>query len=166
MSQTEIKPTAGLNRDMAAMEIFDFLCAQNDRHAGNMLYQLSEPDENGKRNVIGLQGIDNDLAFGDQEQPDFQYQGFRKGMESMTFIDRDLAQQVRKLDRASLEYAVGDLVSQGQIDAMMKRVEKFQRHMEENMVVIEPDKWELNEFAIDQPADNLGKRGKSLRGGG
>lgn len=161
VSQTEIKPTAGLNRDMAAMEIFDFLCAQNDRHAGNMLYQLSEPDENGKRNVIGLQGIDNDLAFGDQEQPDFQYQGFRKGMESMTFIDRDLAQQVRKLDRASLEYAVGDLVSQGQIDAMMKRVEKFQRHMEENMVVIEPDKWELNEFAIDQPADNLGKRGKA-----
>ncbi len=156
-SEVGIFNTAGLNRDASTLEVFDFLCGQTDRHHGNMFYQISEPDKDGKRSVTGLQGIDNDLAFGDKVESNV------RGMvdwKDMVFIDKGLAQKVQSIDRDTLEYAIGDLIPQKQIDVMMERVSLLKDHMEKNMVVIDPDKWDLTEFDKDQPTDGLDDRGK------
>ena len=149
---------AGFYKDMTSMEVFDYLCAQNDRHGRNMFYKLGEPDGQGRRAIIGLQGIDSDLAFGDKDRQMSETQGL---MNEMTFISSDLADKVNALDEDTLRYAIGDLIPENQIQMMMSRVEKFKEHMNKNMVRIEDNEWELNEYSKDQPVDGLDARGKA-----
>lgn len=140
--QVEVKGNAGLYKDSMTMETFDYLCGQNDRHDVNLFYKISEPDENGKRNIVGFQGIDSDLAFGDSPEHKGRGQG---DYTNQVFIDRELAQNIRRLDRETLEYAIGDLIPAHQIDAMMERVERFKKHMD-HMIEIDPDKWDLKAY--------------------
>ncbi len=154
----DVAPTAGFNKDMTTLEIFDYLCAQNDRHTGNMFYKLSEKEnKDGKYLIEGIQGIDSDLAFGAEDIEIFKNQG---RLSDLIFIDDSLADRIEGLNRDALEYALGDLIPQNQIDKMMERVEKFQRHMTDNMVRIKDGKWDLKEYAIDAPEEGLKERGK------
>lgn len=138
--------TGSFLRDMTTLEVLDYLCAQNDRHSGNMLYRLSPADENGKRQVIGLQGIDNDLSFGGREDVNSR---FHMGLKHMTFIDHGLAERVRALDERTIRFALEDLIPQNHISAMMKRVENLQQHLKENMVELDsPEKWELEQVDL------------------
>jgi len=166
--QVEFTPTPSMNRDMAAIEAFDFLCGQGDRHGGNMFYKLSEPDENGKRNITGIQGIDNDLAFGDKNniKENNKIMFGWQNLDNMYFIDKDMAQKVRGLDRRKLEYALGDILSKEQIDAMEERVKAFQERLEKDMVEIEPDGWNLDkyneaDYGKDLETSGLDKAGKN-----
>lgn len=52
------KVTSSFLRDVTNLQVLDVLCGQLDRHGGNMMYKV----ENG--NITGVQGIDNDAAFG------------------------------------------------------------------------------------------------------
>ncbi len=45
-------------KQVADMQVLDFLCMNTDRHPGNLVYKI---DEFGK--ISGIQGIDNDSAF-------------------------------------------------------------------------------------------------------
>ena len=158
LTNMAVTPTAGFNKDMTTLEIFDYLCAQNDRHTGNMFYKLSEKEnKDGKYLIEGIQGIDSDLAFGAEDIEIFKNQG---RLSDLIFIDDSLADRIEGLNRDALEYALGDLIPQNQIDKMMERVEKFQRHMTDNMVRIKDGKWDLEEYAIDAPEEGLKERGK------
>ena len=154
--QVEKFETAGLYRDSSTLEVFDFLCGQVDRHGNNMFYQLSEPDENGKRAITGLQGIDSDLAFGDWAEG-FNMNGLQSWKDT-TFIDAGLAEKVKGLDRDTLEYAIGDLIPQKQIDVMMQRVNLIKDHIEKDMVIVEPDKWDLKANKPEQVKDHKDQR--------
>lgn len=154
IEQTEFTYNASFLKDMCSMEALDFLCGQNDRHGRNMFYQLSEPDVNGKRTIVGLQGIDNDLSFGEKEFLASQHQG---EIGDMTFISQDLAQNIAKLDRDTLEFALGDIIPQKQIDVMAKRVQIFQEHMKENMVLVEPEGWKQVEKVVNTAVETKGK---------
>lgn len=161
LNQVDFSLTEGFARDMTSIEVLDFLCVQNDRHARNMFYKLSEPDENGKRRVMGLQGIDNDVAFSTSVEQNSATQGT---MDHMTFIDRNLAEKVKGLDREKLEYALGDILSPAELDAMSQRVEAFQNHMRDNMVEISPDGWKLDEYDMTEYGKDLSKSGLDKRG--
>ena len=50
--------TSSFLRDVTNLQVLDVLCGQLDRHGGNMMYKV----ENG--NITGVQGSDNDAAFG------------------------------------------------------------------------------------------------------
>lgn len=45
-------------RQLADMQVLDYICGNMDRHAGNLFYQF---DKNGK--ITGVTGIDNDASF-------------------------------------------------------------------------------------------------------
>lgn len=138
--------TGSFLRDMTSLEVLDYLCAQNDRHSGNMLYRLSPADENGKRQIIGLQGIDNDLSFGSRDDV---VSRFHKGLDNMTFIDHGLAEKVRALDERTIRFALEDLLPQNHISAMVNRVANLQQHLKENMVELDsPEKWELEQVDL------------------
>lgn len=159
IEKLEFTHNASFLKDMCNMEALDFLCGQVDRHGANMFYQLSEPDAGGKRTIVGLQGIDNDLAFGNMEKLRTRNQGATE--KSMTFIGRELAENIAKLDRPTLEFALGDLIPQSQIEYMAKRVEKFQKHMKENMVLVEPEGWRQVEKLVNQ-MESGGKISKDM----
>lgn len=170
ISEVEFSLTPSFLKDMTNMEILDYLCNQADRHAYNMFYQVSEPDAQGKRNIIGIQGIDNDLAFGSYDSIKTGHQS-REIEQDMIFIDKSVADRVKKLDSHAIDYALGDILPKNQVDLVKKRLETFKQHMKENMVVLEGDEWELKEYSIQTPPDQLDKRGqqyvqglKSLQG--
>lgn len=119
-----------------------------------MFYKLSEPDKvTHKRNIIGLQGIDNDLAFTSVAMEGINNVKFEVKMgklQDMTFIDSELADKIRKLDRDAVEFAIGDLIPKNQIDNLMTRLDMVKDHMAKNMVEIDSTKenaWELNEYS-------------------
>lgn len=154
IEQTEFTYNASFLKDMCSMEALDFLCGQNDRHGRNMFMQLSEPDANGKRTIVGLQGIDNDLSFGEKEYLSSFHQG---DVKDMTFISQEMAQNIAKLDRDTLEFALGDIIPQKQIDVMAKRVQIFQDHMKEKMVLVEPEEWKQVEKLVNTAMESKGK---------
>lgn len=160
LSQVEFSRTASFTRDMAGLEVLDILCAQRDRHKKNMFYQLSEPDEHGKRNIIGLQGIDNDLAFGVNEKSEEEWDSVRRTRweKNNIFIDKDVADKIRKLDDAALDCALGDLLNEKQMKAMKDRVHHFQEHINKSMVELKEDEWDLNQFKKDTPTEGLEHR--------
>ena len=46
-------------KDMVDLQVLDYICGNVDRHEANLAYQL-----NGKGQIIGVQGFDNDSSFG------------------------------------------------------------------------------------------------------
>ncbi|MCR5625384.1 MAG: hypothetical protein K6G11_09150, partial [Lachnospiraceae bacterium] len=55
-----------LIKDLANMQILDYICGNPDRHGANFTYKFDNVMENGQqvRKLVGIQGIDNDLSFG------------------------------------------------------------------------------------------------------
>ncbi len=147
----DFKENPSYNRDAAKIELLDYLCGQHDRHGSNMFYKLSEPDKDGKRNIIGLQGIDNDLAFGTMK---VLKSGFQGEIDTLVFVDKDMANALRGLDREKLEYAVGDLISKTQMDAMVKRLDDLQTRLKNgDMIELGPDEWNLDMSILDKYPD-------------
>ncbi len=137
----DFKDNPGFNHDAANIEVLDYLCAQNDRHGKNMFYKLGEPDANGKRNIVGIQGIDNDLAFGTSERFFGRHQG---GLNDLFFIDKQVADVIETLDYNTLEYTLGDLISKDQLEAMNKRLGHLQKRLKDNqMLKLKNEEWDL-----------------------
>ena len=63
-SLSAIENNKNFIRDVARLQILDYICGNPDRHAANLLYKF---DTNGK--IVGLQGIDNDTSFGSKFVP-------------------------------------------------------------------------------------------------
>lgn len=131
---------AGFNRDHSTLEVFDYICRQKDRHGGNIFYRLDQPGPDGTRRLIGLQGIDNDLAFSDKE-----FVGRGNLLEDLHLIDSEMAERVQRLTRADLEYAVGDLISEKEIDAMENRINDLKNHLGD-MAKLKGDEWNMNRY--------------------
>lgn len=154
--KVEFSRNPGFYKDQSTIEMLDFLCGQMDRNPGNMFYKLSEPGPDGKRNVVGIQGIDNDLAFGtvgvtmgEDGEIESLHEGYMSGLETQHFIDRKMAQAIQGLDREKLEFALGDLLPSINIDAMWERTKVAQQHIKEHMIVVEGDGWKLEQFKME-----------------
>ena len=55
--------SASAVKDIADLQILDYICMNRDRHTGNMIYQFDYSDPE-KPVLKGVRGIDNDLSFG------------------------------------------------------------------------------------------------------
>ena len=140
INQIRIENSPGFTRDACNLEVLDYLCAQADRHGGNMFLKLSEPQEDGKREILGLQGIDNDLAFSTKKDIVLQ-QG---NLDELCFISENLAQNILATDRNKLQFVLGDILSEAEIDALDDRMTKMQDHIRINMIQVKDDEWALD----------------------
>ncbi|MDY5484149.1 MAG: hypothetical protein SPF91_08175 [Clostridium sp.] len=140
INQIRIENSPGFTRDACNLEVLDYLCAQADRHGGNMFLKLSEPQEDGKREILGLQGIDNDLAFSTKKDIVLQ-QG---NLDELCFISENLAQNILATDRNKLQFVLGDILSEAEIDALDDRMTKMQDHIRNNMIQVKDDEWALD----------------------
>ena len=48
--------------DIAALQALDYICGNLDRHPGNIMLRFEEV--NGKKMLVGITGIDNDMSWG------------------------------------------------------------------------------------------------------
>ena len=113
INENALKNTNGNGfRDIANLQVLDFLCGNYDRHGGNIFYQF---DKNGK--LCGVQGIDNDGAFGviGEKQivrkegkvgkTDTNYM-YMTNLENMKAIPEETAKRIEALDESTLKYAL------------------------------------------------------------
>lgn len=142
-TEVDFSLNAGYTKDACSIEILDYICAQGDRHGGNMFVKLGEPGPDGKRNIVGIQGIDNDLAFSKKslKKELILKQG---NLKDLYFIDEEMANQIRGIDREKIVTAVGDLLSDKEIDALVKRVDDVQKRLDKEMIILKGEEWNLD----------------------
>ena len=131
-------------RQMNEMFLLDALAGHRDRHEGNFLVN---PGQNGQ---VSLKAIDNDLTFGtfgkekrtdmegNEQQVDMDAVLFGKknlgesytGMPASMQIDAAMAQRIRKMDRATLDLALSDLLDKNQMDALETRFGEMRKYID------------------------------------
>lgn len=122
-----VKPmvTGGFQKDMADLQVLDYLCGQIDRHDRNYFIKTNEQGQ-----YVGVQGIDNDLSFGDFREKDnmniFASHGKRvvsnDGELFIPHMSRDLAIGIASLDESVARYALADLIPDANLEAFCKRL--------------------------------------------
>lgn len=125
-----LNSTGNFQRDLCSLQVFDNICGQIDRHGGNFLVTQNEQGE-----LSDLQGIDNDGAFGLNENGAFiNGQGntrnaynIQTGEMELPFLDRAFAERIKAVDKEMIKYALKDLLTEKEIDAVITRLEDVKK---------------------------------------
>lgn len=107
-----------VKRQLADLQILDYICGNVDRHSGNMLYEVDPKT----RKVINITGIDNDCAFMnkvvDPNRPEVQL----PCINSLKVIDAEMAEKVKNLSEAELKATLhGYGLNKKEVDAAWAR---------------------------------------------
>lgn len=153
-------------RDQSELEIFDIICGQVDRHDANAFYKVGEMGPDGTRPLLGLMGIDNDMAFSPTVKLDndgnLETNGQTEPIEYMNFISEDMAERIMAMDREKLEYAVGDLITPQELDGLVTRTEKMKEIIQSRMIKVKEDGWNLDQYSKDDPSPEAQKYVKAV----
>ena len=140
--------TGGFQRDLCNLQVLDVICGQQDRHDNNYFVGVNESGE-----LSGVQGIDNDGAFGLAETSlEKRHQGHaaaiydKKGNMSIPFMDKNLAQRIEQLDPEMIRFALKDLLKDDEIEATIDRLNKTReaiarQRREDPSRLLDDDEW-------------------------
>ena len=120
--------TGSFQKEMADLQVIDYLCGQIDRHSGNYFIKT---DDDGM--FTGLQGIDNDLSFGDAKQENNSYIIGNHGRAVINESDelqiphmsRGLAMNIQIMNEDMVRFALHDLIEELEIEAFCERLKKL-----------------------------------------
>ena len=117
-------------RQLADLQVLDFICGNVDRHMGNIFYQIDE--KTGK--LIGIQGIDNDCSFGEFVPEQGESRRRLAGLANMRCISASMAKKVTAMTPATLKYSLrGYGLTEKQLDAACRRLELTQKAIQESL---------------------------------
>lgn len=132
-----------VQQSLSNLYLLDFIAGQVDRHPGNYIV---EQDTLG--NVLGIKGIDNDLAFGKEygnyipegatrsilqnlkQYPNMNLFVAGKTPYALDHIDRDFANKILDLDTQDVEIALTGLIKQEEIAATIERLVELQEFLQ------------------------------------
>ena len=137
-----------LFRDLADMQVLDYICGNVDRHKGNMLYKTEKKD--GKVKITGIVGIDNDASFPENNFKDFEFEPRNRFVSATLFkpqnfqyVNKNTREIILNLNRADLELILrGHNISKKAIDLAWKRTKEVKK------VLTNPEKYKIK-FADD-----------------
>ena len=113
-------------KQMADLQVLDYICGNVDRHQGNMMYRTDE-----KGNIVGVQGIDNDSSFGLFAEKEENRHAL-PGADHLNVISASMRKKVMGLTPAMLKYALrGRGLSEEKIDFAAKRLATLQTSIRE-----------------------------------
>ncbi len=134
--------TASVKKQLADLQVLDYICGNVDRHRGNMIYQVDESDPAHTR-LVGVKGIDNDDSFS-------TYTG-RSPYKSLTVpeemraIRSRTAALVEGLDRDMLKTMLRNYnLPEANLDAVWERTQRLQNAIRDG-----------REFFRDKPENEL-----------
>lgn len=170
---TTIRPEAW--KKIEKLMILDTICGQTDRHNGNYFVQFRK-GEDGNLEVLGVQGIDNDLAFANRAySKTWEDRGMildnnrwysavpGAGDGNSLFIDETTAGKIRSLTEEDIRYAVGDCLPEKDIQALWTRTQMVRDLMDpeksgkNRILVLRDDEqdWEFSRDEKGQPTHRL-----------
>ena len=161
--------TGGFQRDMCNLQVLDAICGQQDRHENNFF--VGEVGEENDKKLSGVQGIDNDGAFGMgdnslKQRPEGHAAAIydKNGNMSIPFMDKNLAQRIEKLDPEMIRFALKDLLTDDEINATIGRLDKTRKaiekqRMEDPSRLLEDDEWndDTAQRLIDDSWEKIGR---------
>lgn len=121
-----------LKKQLANLQVLDYLCGNPDRHGGNMLYNITK-NEDGTYTLKVVCGIDNDTSFGSMP-----WNSMRDGMsgvslENMNVITAEMARAINRIDTAGLKSMFyGYELSSAELSWMEKRVKDLKNKVKED----------------------------------
>ena len=147
--------TKGL-KDLADIQILDYICLNQDRHPSNMFYRF-EGLETGNPRFLGVQGIDNDFSFGTLIPPDDkQINRNMPKLDDIRVISESMARTLRSQElRAGIaEKMRRNGLSQAEIDAAQKRLEKLQTKLQKGKLrVVKDNEWGTGNYTYEKLAE-------------
>lgn len=113
-----------VKRQLANLQILDYICGNVDRHGGNILYDIDAKT----KKLVGVVGIDNDSAFGKKE-PNVNGAILRlPGINNLRVIDEDMANTISNLSEGELKATLhGYGLDDAAIEAAWKRTTHLQK---------------------------------------
>ena len=108
-------------KQMADLQVLDYICGNVDRHSGNMMYRTDD-----KGNIVGVQGIDNDSSFGLFAEKEKNRHAL-PGADHLNVISASMRKKVMGLTPAMLKYSLrGRGLSEEKLEFAAKRLTTLQ----------------------------------------
>ncbi len=95
--EAEGKNNGRLIKEIASLQFLDLICGNTDRHLNNFFCKF---DEDG--HVVGIQGIDNDTAFGAEK--DLSRLGYSVKYEDLRIIPKSMADMVMNTSTEAFQF--------------------------------------------------------------
>lgn len=109
-------------KQMADLQVLDYICGNVDRHAGNLMYEVNEQGE-----IIGVQGIDNDSSFGNFGPLTERFNRL-PGPDNMNCVTKSMVNTIMKMEPAMLRFALrGRGLSDKEMDFACKRLKDLKK---------------------------------------
>ena len=132
-----------LKKQVADLQVLDYICGNTDRHGANMFYQIDDSNQKHPR-ITGIQGIDNDNSFGTITEGIQQLPALRH----MGVIREDTAKVVTALNEDMLKTTLRNFkLSDEEIQAAWDRTKQLQDAIKDGM-----------EFYKDQAPDAIDEK--------
>ena len=133
--------TGNVNKQLADLQILDYLCGNIDRHVGNMMYSfdLAHPTSHGFIPCTKIQGIDNDLSFGTLTHG----QDNLPLISEMGFISEKTALILSNMTPAVLKTVLRNYnLSEDEMNAAQTRMEDLQNAVKnKTLKVVKENEW-------------------------
>ncbi len=131
-------------RKLLNLQIFDIICGQIDRNAGNYMTTITDVG-NGVKEIDSIVGIDNDICFGTLKHADIEDKG-REGyhkirnfatndMLFVPHIDLTFARSVLALNPAIACYMLSDILTKKEQSAFSDRLVSVQQALRRFMLI-------------------------------
>lgn len=119
--------TGEATRQLMCMQMLDTICGQVDRHVGNFNY-----NQNAAGQITGLQGYDNDAAFGNITDMNVNHRELSSvDVNNVPVIDKQLASRIRSITKEMLQYALCDILEKDEIDSLYARLEYVKNYIDQ-----------------------------------
>ena len=136
-------------KDLADIQVMDYLCMNIDRNDGNMLYQYSE---DGKK-CLGVTGIDNDLSFGTIYVASNRKQLLDTPLDKIRVISESQAKRITEMTEISLRNAVGGQgIGEAEYTALRERFTRLKNRVTSGSIrIVKDDEWK--DMTLEQLAE-------------
>ena len=131
--------SGALQRQLISLQLLDTLCGQVDRKKDNIFYDFRRTDAADAERVTGvqsIQGIDNDLAFGqitDLSSRNQELNAFlgENGRSTLPVVDKAVAERILALSDEVVRFTLMDILPPNDIDATLNRLHDMQAALED-----------------------------------
>lgn len=124
-----------LMQQLSRLQMIDLIAGQVDRNVGNYFIKRDEND-----NIVGITGIDNDMAFGTK------ITDFSERVQEMVgvsrYVDKEVAEAIIALDPTLVEAILSDLLPEDEIQTTLTRLQNLQMELSSELTnLLEPHEW-------------------------
>ena len=143
-AETKVKYSPDAVRQLVNLHLLDLVCGQTDRHMNNYFVTMNQQGQ-----IDGVQGIDNDVAFGGLTGQDIKRKtGHLLGVESMHLpvVDQEMYESICSLTTEVIQVNFADLLSQKEINALADRIRTVREYLTKRieagtLITVEKDQW-------------------------